>query len=75
MGYASWSIKGIQRRKNSSSFLVWGKEMIFGVEKVEHRQKTDDEKIVDILGYFWSLKEEDQKQILEILNASKEKDD
>ena len=49
--------------------------MIFGVEKVEHRQKTDDEKIVDILGYFWSLKEEDQKQIFEILNASKEKDD
>ena len=49
--------------------------MIFGVDKVEHRQKTDDEKIVDILGYFWSLKEEDQKQILEILNASKEKDD
>ena len=51
------------------------KDTIFGVEKVEHRQKTDDEKIVDILGYFWSLKEEDQKQILEILNASKEKDD
>ena len=42
--------------------------MIFGVDKVEHRQKTDDEKIVDILGYFWSLNEEDQKQILKILN-------
>ena len=42
--------------------------MMYGVDKVEHRQKTDAEKIVDILGYFWSLNEEDQKQILKILN-------
>ncbi len=34
-------------------------------------KKTDDSKIVDILGFFWSLKEEDQKQVLEILNQKK----
>tara|TARA_B100001123_G_C14972177_1_gene892094 strand:+ start:106 stop:252 length:147 start_codon:yes stop_codon:yes gene_type:complete len=31
-------------------------------------KKSDDAKIVDILGYFWSLPIEDQKQILDILN-------
>ena len=31
-------------------------------------KKSDDSKIVDILGYFWSLPMEDQKQILDILN-------
>ena len=30
-------------------------------------KKSDDAKIVDILGFFWSLPIEDQKQILDIL--------
>ena len=34
-------------------------------------EKSDDSKIVDILGYFWSLNEQDQKQVLEILNQKK----
>jgi hypothetical protein len=34
-------------------------------------EKSDDSKIVDILGYFWSLNEADQKQVLEILNQKK----
>jgi hypothetical protein len=34
-------------------------------------KKSDDAKIVDILGYFWSLNEADQKQVLEILNQKK----
>ena len=35
-------------------------------------KKTDDSKIVDILGFFWSLPIDDQKQILEILNKGME---
>ncbi len=34
-------------------------------------KKSDNAKIVDILGYFWSLNEADQKQVLEILNQKK----
>lgn len=41
---------------------------MINVEKIVHRQKTDNEKIADILGYFWSLNKTDQKQILSILN-------
>ena len=42
------------------------------VDKIVHRQKTDNEKIVDILGYFWSLSEKDQARILEILTKPKD---
>jgi len=35
-------------------------------------EKSDDSKIVDILGFFWSLPIEDQKQILDILNKGME---
>jgi len=42
------------------------------VDKIVYRQKTDDEKIVDILGYFWSLSEKDQTRILEILTKPKD---
>ena len=41
---------------------------MINVEKIVHRQKTDNEKIADILGYFWSLNKDDQKQILRILS-------
>ena len=45
--------------------------MSFKIDKIEHRELSDDSKIVNILGYFWSLPEEDQKQVLQILNDGK----
>ena len=46
---------------------------MINVEKIVHRQKTDNEKIADILGYFWSLKKDDQTQILRILTDGMKK--
>jgi len=34
-------------------------------------EKTDNSKIADILGYFWSLSKEDQKLVLKILQKGK----
>ena len=42
------------------------------MEKIMHPQDrkelSDDSKIVNILGYFWSLNDADQKQVFKILN-------
>ena len=32
-----------------------------------YRELSDNSKIVNILGYFWSLPKEDQEQVLKIL--------
>jgi len=33
----------------------------------DRRELSDDSKIVNILGYFWSLTKEDQEQVFKIL--------
>jgi len=39
----------------------------------ERKELSDDSKIVNILGYFWSLPKEDQEQVFKILeDAMKE---
>jgi hypothetical protein len=38
------------------------------MEKMMYRELSDNSKIVNILGYFWSLPKEDQEQVLKILN-------
>jgi len=49
--------------------------MNFKVDRIEHIELSDDSKIVNILGYFWSLPEEDQKQVLEILNKGRKEEE
>ena len=41
----------------------------------DRRELSDDSKIVNILGYFWSLTKEDQEQVLKILKDGMEKKD
>tara|TARA_Y100001951_G_scaffold46949_1_gene37130 strand:+ start:397 stop:585 length:189 start_codon:yes stop_codon:yes gene_type:complete len=43
------------------------------MEKIMYRELSDNSKIVNILGYFWSLPKEDQEQVFKILeDAMKE---
>jgi len=43
------------------------------MEKMMYRELSDNSKIVNILGYFWSLPKEDQEQVFKILeDAMKE---